>query len=367
MKKKLLMCVMALTLAGAQQANAQFFKKLGKVAGAILDAASKESESSNSSKPSKPKKTSTNAAADMINVKVVDAVHYGKKNIRVCFLMTNSGNKTVLARITSVAARFSGNEDTRTTEAIHMSGNGLFYGGDYIDQRIPAGASVKGYAYFDNLEDNVSVMDAAVVNAYYALSNDGGYSFHFDSINEKTEGKSFYGCAVHPLPKSNKERCVCTYPDFELNVKSLYRYGTKVVLTFSLKNGKMPTYFCFDDWKAYDDEGTVYKAPTLGLNMNFGTVKQYNSRMYSSSTVKMQTDAEQEFQLTIDDFSTSSKTIQMIRLPLNVRNFKQGLYNHSTDTEIVFRDLDVKPAPTASSAKSQTSTKPRTRTAARRR
>lgn len=41
------MCVMALTLAGVQQANAQFFKKLGKVAGAILDAASKESESSN--------------------------------------------------------------------------------------------------------------------------------------------------------------------------------------------------------------------------------------------------------------------------------------------------------------------------------
>lgn len=367
MKKKLLMCVMALTLAGAQQANAQFFKKLGKVAGAILDAASKESNSSSSSKPSKPKKTSTNAAADMINVKVVDAVHYGKKNIRVCFLMTNSGNKTVLARITSAAARFSGNEDTRTTEAIHMSGNGLFFGGDYIDQRIPAGASVKGYAYFDNLEDNVSVMDAAVVNAYYALSNDGGYSFHFDSINEKTEGKSFYGCAVRPLPKSNKERCVCTYPDFELNVKSLYRYGTKVVLTFSLKNGKMPTYFCFDDWKAYDDEGTVYKAPTLGLNMNFGTVKKYNSKMYSTSTVKMQTDAEQEFQLTIDDFSTSSKTIQMIRLPLNVRNFKQGLYNHSTDTEIVFRDLDVKSAPTASSAKSQTSTKPRTRTAARRR
>lgn len=52
MKKKLLMCVMALTLAGAQQANAQFFKKLGKVAGAILDAASKESESSNSSSSS---------------------------------------------------------------------------------------------------------------------------------------------------------------------------------------------------------------------------------------------------------------------------------------------------------------------------
>lgn len=122
---------------------------------------------------SKPKKSSTNAAANMINVKAVDAVHYGKKNIRVCFLMTNSGNKTVLARITSAAARFSGNEDTRTTESIHMSGNGLFFGGDHIDQRIPAGASVKGYAYFDNLEDTVSVMDAAVLNAYYALSNDG--------------------------------------------------------------------------------------------------------------------------------------------------------------------------------------------------
>lgn len=316
---------------------------------------------------SKPKKSSTNAAANMINVKAVDAVHYGKKNIRVCFLMTNSGNKTVLARITSAAARFSGNEDTRTTETIHMSGNGLFFGGDHIDQRIPAGASVKGYAYFDNLEDTVSVMDAAVLNAYYALSNDGGYSFQFDPINEKTESKAFYGCVVRPLPKSNKERCVCTYPDFELNVKSLYRYGTKVVLTFSLKNGKMPTYFSFDDWKAYDEEGTVYKAPTLGLNMNFGTVKKYNSKMYSTSTVKMQTDAEQEFQLTIDDFSTSSKTIQMIRLPLNVRNFKQGLFGHSTDTEIIFRNLDVKPAPAASATKSKTSTKPRTRTAVRRR
>ena len=89
--------------------------------------------------------------------------------------------------------------------------------------------------------------------------------------------------------------------------------------------------------------------------------------MYSTSTVKTQTDAEQEFQLTIDDFSTSSKTIQMIRLPLNVRNFKQGLFGHSTDTEIIFRNLDVKPAPAASATKSKTSTKPRTRTAARRR
>lgn len=317
---------------------------------------------------SKPKKPSTNAAAEMISIKVVDAVHYGNKNIRVCFLMTNSGKKTVLARLTSAAARFSGNEDTRMTEAIHMSGNGLFSGGDYIDQRIPAGASVKGYAYFDNLEDNVSVMDAAVVSAYYALSNDGGYSFQFDPIHEKTESKAFYGCAVRPFPKSNKEKCVCTYPDFELNVKSLYRYGTKVVLTFSLKNGRMPTYFSFDDWKAYDEEGMMYKAPTtLGLNINFGTVKQYNKRMYSSSTVKMQTDAEQEFQLTIDDFSTSSKTIQMIRLPLNIKNFKRGLFGNSTDTEIVFRNLDVKPAPTVSATKSKTSTTPRTRTAARRR
>lgn len=315
----------------------------------------------------KPKKSSTNAAAEMISIKAVDAVHYGKKNIRVCFLMTNSGKETVLARITSAAARFSGNEDTRTTEAIHTSGNGLFFGGDYTDQRIPAGASVKGYAYFDNLEDSVSIMDAAVVSAYYALSNDGGYSFHLDPINEKTESKAFYGCAVRPFPKSNKERCVCTYPDFELNVKSLYRYGTKVVLTFSLRNGKTPTYFNFGNWSAFDEEGTVYKAPTLGLNMNFGTVKQYNSKMYSTSTVKMQTDAEQEFQLTIDDFSTSSKTIQMIRLPLDIRNFKQGLNDRSTDTEIVFRDLEVKAAPVASAAKSKTSTTQRTRTVARRR
>lgn len=309
---------------------------------------------------SKPKKTEKNAAAEMISIKAVDAVHYGKKNIRLCFLMTNNGTQTVIARLHYVGAMFSGSKNALFTKAIHMSGDALFTVKDNIDQRIPAGASVKGYAYFENMADTVSVVDAVGVYAFFTLSNDGGFSFHFDPINEKDECRASRGCQVRPYPESNVEKCVCTYPDFALNVKSLYRYGTNVVLTFSLKNGNVPTTFNFGAWKAYDSDGTMYNAPMYD-KMTFN-----NKKIYTTSKVKMVSDAEATFQLTIQNFPAGTNTLQMLRLPLEIMGFKRGIYDNSTDTEITFRNLEVKPAP-AATAKPRTSAPVKRKPAVRRR
>lgn len=136
------MCVMALTLAGAQQANAQFFKKLGKVAGAILDAASKESNSSSSSSSSSSSGYSN--SIPHVNFKVTGCEYWGD-NVLVRFVATNTSSSDIKFEINHIGNNSNATDGDGNSHSVEAYiANGSITAG-CANGTLPPDVPVKGY------------------------------------------------------------------------------------------------------------------------------------------------------------------------------------------------------------------------------
>ena len=249
MKKKLLMCVMALTLAGAQQANAQFFKKLGKVAGAILDAASKESESSNSSSSSSSSGYSN--SIPHVNFKVTGCEYWGD-DVLVRFVVTNTSSSEIGLEIDYVgvddANALDGDGNSHNVTAYIANGNSA----GCITGTLPP--DVKGYFTVLNVPVGCKSIDRVKFRGAVHIGNTTMLSYKY-SIGQNT---------IEYPNNTNADNIFSSLPILRYDLNSVKHVGNNVVVTATVKYVGVDniTINSRDGNMVFDDEGNSYEMET---------------------------------------------------------------------------------------------------------
>lgn len=370
MKAKFIIVLLALlTCGGVQDVSAQkWLKALGSIADAVLgdDSSSNSSSSSSSSRSSSKSRKSSSASSSAmkkINVTLTDAVRYGTQCVRVGFLMENTSTDNLNVILKATRATWGGNEYYPNATLVGNCGFDYLMSTDYemhityASHRIPAGAKVKGYFYFCGATEDVTYIDKIAFKAYFQSSSDNGYSFDRDNaVGEEIETKMLPGIAIKDYTPSNINDCYCTNPDVRLTVNSLQRSGTTVTLSYTITNtGKILNCF-FDDWSAYDENGTAYNAPTAPVR---GLDITMNSKLlWSSSILKFAPGASATFKLKITDVPQSVKSFSLIRIPFKVH----GCYPSLPGTDnfakpyIILRNVNITAAPSSQSTTRTTTT-----------
>ena len=251
MKKKLLMCVMALTLAGVQQANAQFFKKLGKVAGAILDAASKESESSNSSSSSSS--SGYSETIPHVNFKVTACEYWGD-NVLVRFVATNTSSSEIGLEIDYVgvddANAIDGDGNSHGVTAYIANGNSA----GCITGTLPPDVPVKGYLTVLNVPVGCKSIDRVNFRGAVHIGNTTMLSYKY-SIGQNT---------IEYPDNTNADNIFSSLPILRYNLNSVKHVGNNVVVTATVKNEGVNNIAINsrDGNMVFDEEGNSYEMET---------------------------------------------------------------------------------------------------------
>ena len=248
MKKKLLMCVMALTLAGAQQANAQFFKKLGKVAGAILDAASKESNSSSSSSSS-----GYSNSIPHVNFKVTGCEYWGE-DVLVRFVVTNTSSSEIGLEIDYVgvddANALDGDGNSHNVTAYIANGNSV----GCITGTLPPDVPVKGYFTVLNVPVGCKSIDRVKFRGAVHIGNTTMLSYKY-SIGQNT---------IEYPNNTNADNIFSSLPILRYDLNSVKHVGNNVVVTATVKYVGVDniTINSRDGNMVFDDEGNSYEMET---------------------------------------------------------------------------------------------------------
>lgn len=251
MKKKLLMCVMALTLAGAQQANAQFFKKLGKVAGAILDAASKESNSSSSSSSSSSSGYSN--SIPHVNFKVTGCEYWGD-DVLVRFVVTNTSSSEIGLEIDYVgvddANALDGDGNSHNVTAYIANGNSA----GCITGTLPPDVPVKGYFTVLNVPVGCKSIDRVKFRGAVHIGNTTMLSYKY-SIGQNT---------IEYPNNTNADNIFSSLPILRYDLNSVKHVGNNVVVTATVKYVGVDniTINSRDGNMVFDDEGNSYEMET---------------------------------------------------------------------------------------------------------
>ena len=251
MKKKLLMCVMALTLLGAQQANAQFFKKLGKVAGAILDAASKESESSNSSSSSSSSGYSN--SIPHVNFKVTGCEYWGD-DVLVRFVVTNTSSSEIGLEIDYVGVDDANalDDDGSSHNVTAYIANGNSAG--CITGTLPPDVPVKGYFTVLNVPVGCKSIDRVKFRGAVHIGNTTMLSYKY-SIGQNT---------IEYPNNTNADNIFSSLPILRYDLNSVKHVGNNVVVTATVKYVGVDniTINSRDGNMVFDDEGNSYEMET---------------------------------------------------------------------------------------------------------
>lgn len=251
MKKKLLMCVMALTLLGAQQANAQFFKKLGKVAGAILDAASKESNSSSSSSSSSSSGYSN--SIPHVNFKVTGCEYWGD-NVLVRFVATNTSSSDINLEIDLNDGRDTnatdGDGNSHDVKAYIANGSGF----SFINGTLPPEVPVKGYLTILNVPVGCKSIDRVNFRGSVHIGNTTMLSYKY-SIGKNT---------IEYPDNTNADNIFSSLPILRYTLNSVKHVGNNVVVTATVKNegANNIAINSRDANMIFDDEGNSYEMET---------------------------------------------------------------------------------------------------------
>ena len=251
MKKKLLMCVMALTLLGAQQANAQFFKKLGKVAGAILDAASKESESSNSSSSSSSSGYSN--SIPHVNFKVTGCEYWGD-DVLVRFVVTNTSSSEIGLEIDYVGVDDANalDDDGNSHNVTAYIANGNSAG--CITGTLPPDVPLKGYFTVLNVPVGCKSIDRVKFRGAVHIGNTTMLSYKY-SIGQNT---------IEYPNNTNADNIFSSLPILRYDLNSVKHVGNNVVVTATVKYVGVDniTINSRDGNMVFDDEGNSYEMET---------------------------------------------------------------------------------------------------------
>ena len=245
------MCVMALTLLGAQQANAQFFKKLGKVAGAILDAASKESESSNSSSSSSSSGYSN--SIPHVNFKVTGCEYWGD-DVLVRFVVTNTSSSEIGLEIDYVGVDDANalDDDGNSHNVTAYIANGNSAG--CITGTLPPDVPVKGYFTVLNVPVGCKSIDRVKFRGAVHIGNTTMLSYKY-SIGQNT---------IEYPNNTNADNIFSSLPILRYDLNSVKHVGNNVVVTATVKYVGVDniTINSRDGNMVFDDEGNSYEMET---------------------------------------------------------------------------------------------------------
>ncbi len=352
MKRKILLVAVVTSLAIPQEVHAQkWLKKLGNIAKSVLlddheSTTSQQSSSYNSNKSISPQSSSNkvssasaNARVSDISASVTDITRFAKNWVRVGFVLHNQGSTNLCPTIKLSKAKFAGMSQPLESTYIKIDASGYNCLLDYqsitdLHSVLPASSNLKGYMIFEEVPQNVTVLERLDVNMINLATKDKGITFEED-INSPIVTKSATGGIIREFPASIPSGSICTYPDFTLKINSLRRNGNKAVLSFTLTNITSSIIrYNLGDWVAYDDSGTSYKPKGLALDMSTQGIET----LYSSNGFNFLPGTSRSFTLTISNVPTSISAFSLIKIPIHLYDFGYNSIDPHVSLDISIRN-----------------------------
>lgn len=242
---------LALSSFSVQNANAQFFKKLGKVAEAVLDAASESSKTSN-----KRSLSSKNTTGNIpyIDFKVTSCEYWGDE-VLLRFIVTNTSTGDITFRpYWGETNNAYATDDNNNIHAISFNVGGEGGWGGELFKTLPAGVPVKGYISIKKVSTNCRFIKSV---RFGGIVEDG-----------KNNPKFSYtiGSNAIEMPKNtNADNIFVSLPILQYNLNRIYRdkTGKNVIVDATVKNiGANAFKLAASDGSGhavYDSEGNSYK------------------------------------------------------------------------------------------------------------
>lgn len=241
--KKILFSIMSagFLMMNPQTANAQFFKKILKAAGDVL----------NEAVSTAPGAQSQFGGVQGISVEWGECVRWGD-NVNVKFaLVNNSRNDIPMA--------FHNTWPSGEKHSFAIAENGDRYGIDFISLggtindncsvTVPAGIKVQCIARINKAGGKVSKFKYVSVGGWNAGQQSPNYSYISPALT------------VTEVSNTNRDNLKCTLPSVTVNEKSVTRVGNDVQIAFNLiQNSGKDMKISLGEIKAYDADGNAYTA-----------------------------------------------------------------------------------------------------------
>lgn len=242
-----------LSVFSVQDAQAQFFKKLGKVAGAVINAAAGSAKTSSNSSAS-----NGGAKGYIPNVDFqVKSCEYWGDDVLVRFVVTNTSSSDLLFRpYFGDMDAASAQDDADNIHAIEFNVGGDEGWGYEVFKTLPAGVPVKGYITIKDVHTSCRSIK----------------SVHFSGIvapDDKSGGTQFsytIGANAIEMPNNtNADNIFVSLPILQFNMNKIYRdkTGKNVIIDATVKNlGSRELKLSDSDGSGhavYDSEGNPYK------------------------------------------------------------------------------------------------------------
>lgn len=257
--KTIIGMTLVLSSLSVQNANAQFFKKLGKVAGAVLDAATESTKTSNNSNSSS---SNANGNIPYIDFKVTSCEYWGDE-VLLRFIVVNTSTSDITFRpFWGETKEAYATDDNNNIHAISFNVGGEGGWGGELFKTLPAGVPVKGFIAIKK----VSTSSRFIKNVRFGgIVEDGKSNPKFSY----TIGSN----AIKMPNNTNADNIFVSLPILQYNLNRVYRdkTGKNVIVDATVKNiGTDAFKLAASDGSGhavYDSEGNSYKhMMTIGGN-----------------------------------------------------------------------------------------------------
>lgn len=257
--KTIIGMTLVLSSLSVQNANAQFFKKLGKVAGAVLDAATESTKTSNNSNSSS---SNANGNIPYIDFKVTSCEYWGDE-VLLRFIVVNTSTSDITFRpFWGETKEAYATDDNNNIHAISFNVGGEGGWGGELFKTLPAGVPVKGFIAIKK----VSTSSRFIKNVRFGgIVEDGKSNPKFSY----TIGSN----AIKMPNNTNADNIFVSLPILQYNLNRVYRdkTGKNVIVDATVKNiGTDAFKLAASDGSGhavYDSEGNSYKhTMTIGGN-----------------------------------------------------------------------------------------------------
>lgn len=259
--RSIIAAALLLASLNVQSADAQFFKKLGKVAGAVLNAATDNSKSSSNNSSSRDAK----GYIPGIDFKVTACEYWGE-DVLLRFTVTNTTSSDILFRpYWGNSDSANATDDSNNTHSISFNIGGEEGWGYELFKTLPAGVPVKGFIVINKVSANCRTIKSVRFSGIVAP-------------DDKSSGQNFtysIGANAIEMPNNtNADNIFVSLPILQFNLNKIYRdkTGKNVIIDATVKNtGSNDLKVEYgDESVVYDSEGNSYKPETAinGTNIS---------------------------------------------------------------------------------------------------
>lgn len=249
--KTIIGVVLALSSFSVQNANAQFFKKLGKVAGALLDATAESSKTSNKRSSSSK---NTNGDIPYIDFKVTSCEYWGDE-VLLRFIVTNTSTGDITFRpYWGETDKAYATDDDNNIHAISFNVGGEEGWGGELFKTLSSGVPVKGFIAIKKVSTSCRFIKSV---RFGGIVEDGKNNPKFSY----TIGSN----AIEMPSNTNADNVSVSLPILQYNLNKVYRdkTGKNVIVDATVKNiGTNAFNLAASDGSGhavYDSEGNSYK------------------------------------------------------------------------------------------------------------